>query len=584
VTWSLGLPWAALALLAGYAGLERGLRHQRLARWLLTLDESAPFTLSSVLVLLGGLGVLVVPWSLVSAEPRLMHLAAGVGLVLAWNAATRDHDPVARGPSGVLRLGLCALAILSFWTPLGLLLTALLLSARFGFWQHHAAFPMRLHLFLVAYAGLAAISKAFGPWRELEPALLVVLLTLFVSHYVITALAKIWLGPRPWSWMLNNRLHFLAASAYSWGWARFVPWPVYRRGVAALRRVEVPLQIATFLLELTCPLALFDPRLAAGYAFTFAGFHVGVWLVSGLCFWDWLLTDLLIGWYLLAEPAGLGLPALALSLALLVLFPLRHKLWKPMPLGWYDTPLTQRVHWYVLGASGREYRLDNGFMCPHERLYGKVHASFAVDTEVLTYHLGECFLPELRDAIVQAGPDPTALAEVRRRFGIRPWSEALTRDHVRYLQAFFARLNQGAQKFALPSWARLLKAPGDQMFYWGDGVAYRRQEAVRRVRLVFREEYFDGQDLVRLRDQELLDFEVPPAPELAPSPLPEQTLRKPTLREPTLREPTLREPTLRELTPREMDDYLLGIADGRLIRTSGVRQRYVSGDDGAHVE
>ena len=46
----------------------------------------------------------------------------------------------------------------------------------------------------------------------------------------------------------------------------------------------------------------------------------------------------------------------AVGLVFLVAFPLRHKLWRPMPLGWWDTPFTQRIHWVAHGPSGEHVR------------------------------------------------------------------------------------------------------------------------------------------------------------------------------------------------------------------------------------
>jgi len=514
-------------------------------------------------------------WPTLSGAHELRWFSLAVAGFLTWNAATRDQDPVAPGPSGLSRLGLVASAALVWFSPAFLLLTVGLLSGKFHFWQHHAAFPLRVLQAMVAWVLLAAgldqlpestlhavgtllggnVSAAGLP--QLSFAALVLFVgVLMVSHYVITALAKGFLGPRPWSWMLENRLHFLAASAYSWGWARFVPWPQYRRAVDLVRRVERPLQVLVFSLELLSPLALIDQHVALGFCLAFAGFHAGVCLLSGLLFWDWILTDLALFWlFARLEPevanAAFGAAPLLVGGCVLVLFPLRHRLWTPMPLAWFDSPFTQRVHWLVVGASGRSYGLYNDFMCPHERLYGKVHACFVVPHAVLTYHLGQSYKLSLRDELMRAGPSLAKLAGLRERYGIHPRSEVLTERHQRYLQAFFFALNRGAEKAVLPRWARWLKAPGDQLFYWGELPPYRRQESVRSLRLVYREEYFDGRELVRLVDEELLCFDIP---EIAS------------------------EPAL-EMSPRELDDYLLGLAVGRLIDLPGLGKGLLEADD-----
>jgi len=46
--------------------------------------------------------------------------------------------------------------------------------------------------------------------------------------------------------------------------------------------------------------------------------------------------------------------------------------------------------------------------------------------------------------------------------------------HCHYLAAMFTALNQGARKSPLPSHLRRLKAPGGQLFHWGDLPRYRR--------------------------------------------------------------------------------------------------------------
>lgn len=511
-------------------------------------------------------------WDPAAQGEGLRVLATALSAMLAWQAATRDVDPVVGETRAFSRLLAVAAAAGVYASPAFLLGAGFLFTTPFGLWQHHAALPMRLlqalmaHAVLVPLAAPAALVPLASPpaapaglFRDPAVAVFFVL-TMVISHYLITALAKGMLGPKWHSWVTENRLHHLAASAYSWGWARFLPWTAWRRVIASLKRVEKPLQTAAFALELLSPLALLHPRAAIGFCLAWAGFHMGVFAVSGLLFWDWVVADLAVACAVALLPAPVadqvfGPASVGAALLFMLAFPLRHKLWKPMPLGWFDTPFTQRVHWRVRGASGREYGLYNDFMCPHERLYGKVHGCFLAPVPVVTYHLGEVWKHDLRDAIRAAGPDLGRLEEVRRRFGITPRCAERTERHLAYLRLFFHRLNRGARKHVLPRWLRWLKAPGDQIYYWGDLPPYRGQEIAAQVSLHYREEYFDGEALRRLREEVLAEIEIG-----GDVRLPAEAAREPA--------------------PGEIDEFLLGFAAGRLIDLPGFGGGYVRGDDG----
>jgi len=551
---------AELALLTlGYWVVDVALRRDGLARLLgavgLGTDRLRVIAWAVPVV---GLA-LVWRWSHVPQADAVRVVAMGIGVLLAWKATTRDVDVVFGDRLGLERRLLLVATVAVWLSPALLLLTTLLLSRSFGLWQHHATLPMRLLQAVVAFTALTPLAR-FGVFAD-AAGLFYFLVTIQAAHYLITALAKIYLGPYPWSWVLDNRIDHLAAGAWSWGWARFVPWRIWRRVVGALRVVRVPMQAYAFGIELLAPLALLDHRLAIVFCVAWSAFHLGVFATSGLLFWDWIGANLSVAaglWLLpgVAVEPSFGVAPLLVGLAFMVAFPLRHKLFKPMPLGWWDTPFTQRMHWIAHGASGATYGVYADLMCPHERLYGKVHACFLAPHPVCTYHLGECWKRELRDALREAGPDLDSLDRVRERFGIQPRSEEMAQTHRRYLAAFFDALNRGERKHVLPRWLRWLKAPGGQIFHWGELEAFRGQEPIERVSLRYREEYFDGERLVRLRDELVETVTV------APVPVAERA---------------------REPTPKEIDDFLLAYADGRLIDLPKLGDGYVRGDDGKVV-
>ncbi len=560
--WPHGLDLVLLT--AGYAGLDFLLRQDGWARGVGRLGLGP--RLAAVLWLAPCLCLApFCSWGLIPQGRALRLLAGVLAAAMAWQASTRDIDPVLGETHFPARVAVVACTVGTWFSPAFFVAEIWLLSTPFSLWQHHATLPMRLMLAMGAHliltGAFAALSGLAGIHVRLFPdaaALIFFVMMVAISHYFITALAKCRLGPKWYSWVTDNHLHHLAASAYSWGWARFLPWRVWHRVIAAAKRGERLLQFLAFGLELLSPLALLRREVAIGFCLAWAGFHLGVFALSGLLFWDWMAADLALAAMLARLPPAavatvFGPVAVAASLIFMFLFPLRHRLWKPMPLGWFDTPFTQRVHWRVRGESGKEYGLYNDFMCPHERLYGKVNGCFLAPVAVLTYHLGEVWKPELRDALCAAGPSLERLEAVRARFGIRPGSAEMAANHIAYLRRFLRAVNRGRRKHVLPRGLRWLKAPGDQVYYWGELPAYRGQEKAAAVRLFYREEYFDGTALRRLREETLVECEVEGG------------------------EPP---PAARELTPKELDDFLLGHAAGRLIDLPGFGGGFVRGDDG----
>ncbi len=461
-------------------------------------------------------------WPGTTDERTAFALFASVhGTLMAWKGGTDDID-VARGQAWWLERGvmlLCAIGV--WWSPAFIPLHLHVVTRPFFGWKHHGSLPLRVlqlsfaqALFLGAVDGIPQL----GIWSaELGDqglsVFLVALLMMHGSHYLPTAVAKGILGPQWYSWMLDNRLYYVAASSYTWGWARFLPRPVYSAFLRLLRLGNRPMQIGAWIIEATSPILLLHPFFAIAWCFATGFFHVVVFISTGIFFWEWTVTNLLIVNLLLQmNPETLAvafgpLPWL-LSVIVMVLLPFRGKLWDPNPLGWWDTPLCQRVTWRIVGESGTVYDLTNDFMCPHERTYGRVQGCFMIQGPVFTYHLGEVWIRELRDEIWALRDHPENIEALREKWGISIYEPEMAEKHVRYLKKFLQELNRGARKFVFPKPLRFLKAAGGQFYYWGERPRFRGQEKALRVEVWFHEEWWDGEVHHRFQDRMLCSFEV----------------------------------------------------------------------------
>lgn len=525
----------ALHHAAGFAGLALAYWLLDLAlrrRWLVRLAglDDRP---RAALALWGAIAVVVgasVGWRDGPHPDVARLLAMGLAGFLAWKVATKDIDIVTGEAHGPARIGLLAAAGAAWFGPAGPLLALALLTRPFAQWRHHAILPMRVLMVVAAYGLaaplLAAVDAAVGPPPvRLDGATLVLFVAVMhASHYFSTGVAKARLGPRWWSWVADNRLHDLVAAAWGWGWARRLPWSAWSRVVGGIRAVERPAQAFVFAVEIGAPLALVSREAAWIFCGLWSLFHIGVVLTAGFWFYDWVWANLLLAAALWLLPAAavdavFGWQAVVAGLLFVLAFPMRNRLWGPTALGWWETPLIQRTHWIVEGESGRRYQLYADFMCPHERLYAKVHGCFMAPVPVVTFHAGVVWSAAHRDAVQAAGPDRDGLDALAARWGVDVRDADRTRQHLAYLQRFLQAINRGARKHVLPRGLRWLKSPGGHLYYGGDDPPFRGQEKAVRCTLEFREHYFDGDRLVPVGVHNLATVDVDgDAPPCGPEP------------------------------------------------------------------
>jgi hypothetical protein len=453
-----------------------------------------------------------------------LRLAIGaVVAMLTWRWVTLDYDVTRPQRVQVLaRAALIAFAAAgAFYLPA--LLCWLVVACRFfDGWQHHAMMPIRLVKVSLAWVSAGALLGAVQALLPVavptSPGAIVMLLgCVSLSHYVKAAWSKARLGERYWDWALHNRTDYLAASAYAWGWARFLPERCVCRTLAILAPMDKPLNIATMAVESAGIVAFFDHRLLIVCLLATAGLSMVIALASGIFFWENIATNLILAFSVarsgLHEGPLFGLAG-GVTAAAVILLACADLLWQPFHLGWWDSPFTARVQWRVETTSGRSYGLYNDFMCPYEREYGRVYGYFLTDEPVLHGHLGIVWDHALRDRIAATGGDRAALVRLKSEYGHIHGDPQLADAHCRYLTSMFAALNQGVRKSPLPGCLRRLKAPGGQLFHWGDLPRYRRQEPVHRIMIHLEERFYhsDTYEFELLARVVLREFDVHSTP------------------------------------------------------------------------
>lgn len=486
----------------------------------------------AALLALAAAASFAIDWAAIPHGHPTRVLVLVLTALLTWKHFSQDIDITTKVTNELERWVMVTLAITTYWFPLALLPWMFLVLHSFKGWTHHGTVPLRWLMWFVSFALCVVLPGRFlssfdptAPW--VGEMFWILGVTCHVSHYVIPAIAKMELGRHLWSWAIENRLHHVAASSYSWGWMRFLK----RETMAKIARSVAPfdrvLQVVTLVLEFGVIFALFHKHVLYGCLIGLSLMHFGIYFSTGILFWEWVVTNAAICHAIaLFDPSRIpmlfSIPTGVACVVLHFVFANRGKLWKPVRLAWWDTPFTQRIHWDVLGNSGKRYSLNNDFMCPHERLYGRVFGYFLVDEKLVTYHLGEVYAQplsphhksskrvfqpyvdhELRDMVVATRGEPAAIAELKERHGAVLRDEKLEEEHIEWMQRFLRAFNKGKRKFVFPRGLRWLKAPGGQYYYWGDFERFRGQEPVKELILRYREEFFDGAEFRILEDREI---------------------------------------------------------------------------------
>lgn len=458
--------------------------------------------------------------SVIKLQALIRNTIFFIAAIITWKGITMNYDVVADEKNIKERILLIILTISLYFYPI-LILPYLFFSIHFfNAWLIHNMMPIRILKMFVSYLGALVVIKHLTWVEKIESAdtfvpFILLMLCVQASHYLIPGVGKLKLGDKWHSWMLKNETHYLMISAYNWGWLKFLP---ERRAVNVVNKIKkfnqiinsctIIFQCGLFALMANSSICLL---LLTGCTLL----NIAIFLATGLCFWEYALTNTII--IVLISNLSHSISTTLFSplnwlVYLVILFlPLNGKVWTPYSMSWWDTPFIGKVHWRVVGKSGKVYELYNNFMCPYEELYGHEYGWFLVDRKIIyENHLGIWkYNKKVRDQIIASKGDLQILSNLQNQFGKSYRDLEKEREHEAFLIKFFTKLNSGFKKNVLPSWLKWLKAPGGYFFYWGEYPAYSRQEPVSRVLIYYVEKFFDGHKVKILVNEIVKKVEIP---------------------------------------------------------------------------
>jgi hypothetical protein len=184
---------------------------------------------------------------------------------------------------------------------------------------------------------------------------------LLATTYWTSGLGKLRVG-----WLTHPHLDLLFLGATANGWLSFLDPATVQHAAVILSHLAWPLMLLTLVLECGALIMLFRRWSLVGFLSLAIIFHLGVFAITGIFFWKWILCDAFLLTYLLrgqqVERLAIFTPtSLAVSVAAIVAGPL----WvSSVNLTWFDTPLTYSIRFEGVDTLGAAHELPAGFFRP----------------------------------------------------------------------------------------------------------------------------------------------------------------------------------------------------------------------------
>ncbi len=356
------------------------------------------------------------PWRDWEHGQALRVVLAVTAGVIAWSVVSYAPNPYF-GQSYVLDrvLILCGLAAL-VWRPAAILPFTVLVVAFIGQLDYpladHPWTEINLVLRVLLLFAAAHLIGAIRRNPETETFILVVCCLIAVSYW--------WSGQGKWElgWIGHPHLNLLMLGAYANGWLQMLGPQTVVRISEAMAPFNTPLMVFTLVVEWGAVLLLFRRSTLVGFLLLAAGFHVGVFAMTGMLFWKWIALEGVLLWFLISKSRIRALRIFTPAhFAVSVLLILACRFWvEGQNLSWYDTPLTYTVRLTGIGATGASYALPTPLTAPYADMFFLAPFRYLTSDPQVTSVMGAAGQPHaLADSLVEARSAEAVLAIVGRQ-------------------------------------------------------------------------------------------------------------------------------------------------------------------------
>ncbi len=201
--------------------------------------------------------------------------------------------------------------------------------------------------------------------QALHPLIILTLamIAMHFGNYFYGALFKMSLGEHIWSWALENRTFLLILMGLE---SHVLPISfspsLVQHAYDAFAFLYLPFNLAVLVAQFLCIFALNKLRWTIAVTLFYDAMHLGIFLLTGIFFWKWILLNLAIVAALSLVPRGpIPLQHRVLVMALVFLSPYVYKI---PPFAWLDTPAVNTLHILAVTDAGETLEVPNNYFLP----------------------------------------------------------------------------------------------------------------------------------------------------------------------------------------------------------------------------
>ena len=308
---------------------------------------------------------LMAPWTIFDRGNWLRFLVVLAAGLLTWVYTTYDYNLYLNQSHIIDRMLLLVLFLLVFWRPvfvfpfLTVLLSIIWQFDLFSGFYWAAPFPIiRIILVFAAFFLFNVLTKSA---HITDFVLLAV--SMFMSHYWVPATGKL----NGW-WLFHDQVHFLLPATFANGWLSFLGIEVISTLTQKLALFDWPIRALTIITECGIIFFFWRRKLSLVLMGGCILLHTGIFAVSGIFFWKWMIIDVAFIILFLRSDAFASLPVFQKPhlIASIILIAGSTFWFRPGGLSWLDSPLNYTYRFEAITTDGKLYTLPPGFFAPYD--------------------------------------------------------------------------------------------------------------------------------------------------------------------------------------------------------------------------